>query len=451
MREEWVESSLGEVCTINMGQSPPSSTYNTEKIGLPFFQGKAEFTQLYPIAEKWCSKPKKIANAGDILLSVRAPVGSTNLANQKCAIGRGLAAISYQFSIQFIWFYLKLIEKRLDSQGTGTTFRAISGAVLKTQNLPLPPLPEQRAIVAKIEELFANLDQGIADLKKAQDQLKIYRQAVLKKAFEGKLSGTGLTRLKDGQDSKSHENQAHHKNHGSDKGELPEGWKWVRLDDISEHITDGDHQAPPKAKEGIPFITISNIEKSSNKIDFINTFFVGEEYFKALNKKRVPKKGDILYTVTGSFGIPVIVDFDKDFCFQRHIGLIRPLPDVSQKWLFYLLQSNLVYSQASSKATGTAQKTVALSTLRNITVPYSPQIEQHQIVREIESRLSVCDQVEQSITESLEKAKALRQSILKKAFEGTLLTAEEIAKCKQEKDWEPAEKLLERIKREKMK
>ena len=83
MKDDWGESTLGEICNINMGQSPKSSTYNTEKIGLPFFQGKAEFTQLYPIVKKWCNAPKKIANKNDILLSVRAPVGSTNIANQK--------------------------------------------------------------------------------------------------------------------------------------------------------------------------------------------------------------------------------------------------------------------------------------------------------------------------------------------------------------------------------
>lgn len=95
MREDWVETELGMMCDINMGQSPPSSTYNIEKEGLPFFQGKAEFIEIYPVARKWCSEPKKTAGPNDILLSVRAPVGATNIANQKCAIGRGLAAISY--------------------------------------------------------------------------------------------------------------------------------------------------------------------------------------------------------------------------------------------------------------------------------------------------------------------------------------------------------------------
>ncbi|MFW6224972.1 MAG: restriction endonuclease subunit S, partial [Bacteroidota bacterium] len=124
--KHWQFCKLGDVCHINMGQSPPSSTYNTDKKGLPFFQGKAEFTELHPVAVKWCTEPKKIAQKDDILISVRAPVGSTNVANQKCAIGRGLAAISFKYSNSYLWYYLKSIEKNLDNQGTGTTFKAIS-------------------------------------------------------------------------------------------------------------------------------------------------------------------------------------------------------------------------------------------------------------------------------------------------------------------------------------
>ena len=110
MREDWIEIELGKVCVVNMGQSPPSSTYNSAGKGMPFFQGKAEFTELHPVVKKWCTAPKKTARKGDILISVRAPVGSTNIANVDCAIGRGLAAITYPFGNKYLWYYLKLIE-----------------------------------------------------------------------------------------------------------------------------------------------------------------------------------------------------------------------------------------------------------------------------------------------------------------------------------------------------
>src|SRR5690554_3434320 len=378
----------------------------------------------------------------------------------KGAIGSTLMKIEPKSGINknYLFYYLLSLYKKINTNPRGVGIPHVEPNLLWNSSLIIPGLHIQRVIVTKIENLFTSLDKGIADLKKAQKQLKVYRQAVLKKAFEGELTKEWRERTvkTDGRSSKEKTNSSiaaepttDYDHQCADK--FPEGWKLVKLSEISEHITDGDHQAPPKSKDGIPFITISNIDKLNNKIDFASTFYVKTDYFKDLNNKRVPHKGDILYTVTGSFGIPVLIDFDKKFCFQRHIGLIRPKIDINQKWLFHLLQTQLVYGQASEKATGTAQKTVALSTLRNIQIPLCSIQEQHQIVREIESRLSVCDKIEQSITEGLEKSEALRQSILKKAFEGKLLSNAEIEKCKQEADYEPASVLLERIKKEKKK
>ena len=405
----------------------------------------------------------------DILLSVRAPVGTTNIADQKCCIGRGLAALRYIHCYKFLFYYLRLIEKKLDEKGTGTTFRAISGDVLRNYPINLPPLPEQRAIVAKLEQLFSELDNGIACLKKAQEQLKVYRQAVLKQAFEGELTKvwreqqTSLPSARELLENIKTEREQAAKLQGKklksvmpltqaeldDLPELPDGWKWKLLEDITLEITDGDHQPPPKSTKGVPFITISNIDKTRNTIDFSTSFYVSNEYYSLLKEHRKPRKGDILYTVTGSFGVPVLIDFDKPFCFQRHIGLIRPAFQTISKWLYYLLQTNHVFIQAQNTATGTAQKTVALSSLRTFLIPYCSPQEQSQIVQEIETRLPVCDNIESTIRESLEKAEALRQSILKKAFEGKLLSEEELQITRNAPDWEPAAKLLERIRGEK--
>ncbi|MFY0683822.1 MAG: restriction endonuclease subunit S [Balneola sp.] len=328
--------------------------------------------------------------------------------------------------------------------------------------LPKPPLPTQHRIVEKIEELFSELDNGVENLKKAQKQLKTYRQAVLKDAFEGKLTKEwreqqkNLPTPEELLEQIKVERKAHHKHELSEwekevehwekggrlvrkpqkprrnykplpideqKIEIPEIWKQVRLCLLCSDVTDGDHQAPPKSNSGYPFITISNID-NNNKINFSDTFYVGEDYYGSLKKQRKPQKGDVLYTVTGSFGIPVLVDFDKQFCFQRHIGLLRSLKSVNQKWLYYLMKTPNVLQQAKKDATGTAQKTVSLTSLRQFVVPFMTVQEQNVIVNEIESRLSVVDQLEQTIKENLQRAEALRQSILKKAFDGELLKEE---------------------------
>ena len=136
---------LGDVAEIILGQSPESKSYNTKGEGLPFFQGKSEFTDWFPGPNKWCTEPKKIAEPFDILLSVRAPVGPTNVAKEKCCIGRGLAAIRYSECYKYVLYYLRSVSKYLESKATGTTFSAISGDVIKSLPIPIPPLPTQQA------------------------------------------------------------------------------------------------------------------------------------------------------------------------------------------------------------------------------------------------------------------------------------------------------------------
>ena len=248
--------------------------------------------------------------------------------------------------------------------------------------IPVPSVDEQRRIIFRIEEMFSELDNSVSTLQKTKAQLAVYRQAVLREAF----SACNV---------------------------------YINIEDICESVSDGDHMPPPKEENGIPFIMISNI--NGNTIDWTDTAFVGKDYFYKIDNKRKPRKGDILYTVTGSFGIPVLIDFEKDFCFQRHIALLRPKKIVDQKYLYYALMEPGVYLQAVKKATGTAQKTVGLTVLRKISVPYAENIEQQQqIVFEIESRLSVCDSIEHTVDTALQQAEAMRQSILKQAFEGRL-------------------------------
>ena len=138
----WAWTALGEACTVVMGQSPPSKSYNTEGVGLPFYQGKAEFGDLYPTPVKWCSLPGKIAEAGDILITVRAPVGPTNLCREKSCIGRGLAAIRpLADAPSRYWLYaLRRFESELAEKATGTTFAAISGNTLRVKDTPCPLL-----------------------------------------------------------------------------------------------------------------------------------------------------------------------------------------------------------------------------------------------------------------------------------------------------------------------
>ena len=173
---------LCDIATVIAGQSPPGHTYNEYGSGLPFFQGKADFGELYPVARKWCVAPRKIAEAGDILVSVRAPVGPTNVARERCCIGRGLAAVRADEAFvlrDFVHWNIKHRQSELIAKGQGSTFAAIKQKDLKSLPIHLPPLDEQRQIVsilnrvAKIERLQ----------KQAQERLSEFIPALFIKMF----------------------------------------------------------------------------------------------------------------------------------------------------------------------------------------------------------------------------------------------------------------------------
>ena len=358
--------------------------------------------------------------------------------------------------------YFYLSGKIISYQAGSNNLRNLKFKEYERIEIPVPPIETQQAIVNKIESLFDEIDEGIGRLKTAAQQIQQYRQSLLKNAFNGELTKEWRSKHADTLPSENElltqiqtTREKHHAQQLADWqtavsqweqngkegkkpskpkaptqavkfeenfADLPRGWGVVKLDKIVKYITDGDHQAPPKSSNGIPFITISNIDKKDFSINFFDTFFVNEDYYNQISELRKPKKGDILYTVTGSFGIPVMVNFDKKFCFQRHIGLISPLEQISaQRWLFYILQSPQVFKQAEQLSTGTAQKTVALSSLRNFEIPYCSLVEQTQIVAILESKLTACDQLAAELAKQLKQAELLKQAVLKAAFSGNLL------------------------------
>ena len=215
--------------------------------------------------------------------------------------------------------------------------------------------------------------------------------------------------------------------------ELPKGWKWCRLEDYVFSVTDGDHQAPPKVSKGIPFLVISNIADGS--LDFSNTRYVPEEYYEKIQMERKPKRGDILFSVTGSYGIVVNIKTDRLFCFQRHIGLIKPT--ISNEYLSFVLMSNYIKSLCDKLATGTAQKTVGLDTLRSLYVPIAPIEEQERIVAKIKHLLLQISFLEAGKGKLVAAIKQAKSKILDLAIHGKLVP--------QDPNDEPASELLKRI------
>ena len=410
----WVLARLEEVSTIIQGQSPPSSTFNKNKIGLPFFQGKAEFTELHPKIKIWSKVSKKIAEPNDILLSVRAPVGSTNIVNVRCSIGRGLAAIRYTPNYKFLFYYLRFIEKELDKKGSGTTFKAISGEVIRNISLPIPPINEQNRIVSKLDELISELDKGKEQLRTALNQLKVYKQAIQKYAFEGKLN-TNIVK-----------------------------WKTIKLGELLDFVGSG---ATPKGgkkvyvKNGVTFIRSQNVYPNEFRLD--NVAYITEEIDEKLKRSRV-KENDVLLNITGaSIGRCTFVpkNFPKANV-NQHVCILRPnKKKLNHKYLSFYLNSFQAQSDIMNAQSGATRQGRNYTQIKNISIPLCNLKEQELIVEKLEIIQDSMRLTRNLIDEQLVKSKSLLHSLFEKAFDGKLV--------EQDSKDEPVDILLKRLKEEK--
>lgn len=158
---------LKEICHINMGQSPSSDSYNNKGRGLPFFQGNADFGAVNPIPRTWCDSPKKTASSGEILISVRAPIGAINIANERCCIGRGLAGIAVDESkalSNYVVHALRAARQSLEKLGTGSTFKAINKSVLSEFEIPIYELQQQQLICTQFDSVEAEITRHNSEL-----------------------------------------------------------------------------------------------------------------------------------------------------------------------------------------------------------------------------------------------------------------------------------------------
>lgn len=192
---------------------------------------------------------------------------------------------------------------------------------------------------------------------------------------------------------------------------LPASWQWVHLESVFRVITDGDHQAPPKATTGIPFLTIGNM--SGGTLDFADSRFVSPEYYANLSEVRTPRRGDILYTVVGAtYGRPVPVETEREFCVQRHVAILKPWHRTNVRYFHHILKSELVYNQATKGITGTAQPTVPLGPLRKFLVPLPPLAEQKRIVAKVDQLMALCDTLEAALRRAESTAQKLAEAVV---------------------------------------
>ncbi|HUM99577.1 MAG TPA: N-6 DNA methylase [Halothiobacillus sp.] len=369
---EYPHVRLSEVCDINPdpvnpGELYPNSDFNYIDIscvenGSGKFLGANKTTsELAP------SRARRSVRQGDVLMStVRPNLKAFALLTEvphRAVASTGFAVLRAKPDRLVPGFLINVlrddrsVNQMIGMAGKGA-YPSINQTDVESIKIPLPPLDMQKEIVAEIEGYQKVIDGARAVLDNYRPHIPIH----------------------------------------------PE-WPMVSLASVCETITDGDHQPPPKASEGVPFVTITNIN-DQHELDFTRTFFVPESYYSNLNAARKPRGGDVLYTVTGSYGIPVLVPENIRFCFQRHIALIRTGPQLLNRFLLSLLASPFMLQQGHEAATGVAQKTVSLSSLRSFQIPLPPLATQQAIIAEIEAEQALVNANRELITRFEKKIQA---------------------------------------------
>lgn len=348
----WPTVKLRDVAHIQMGQSPPGHTYNDKGEGLPFFQGKADFRSRYPSVRMWCSSPNRIAESGDVLLSVRAPVGPTNVADRKCCIGRGLAAIrtldSDAVLPDFIRYIFKWVEPRLSRKGQGSTFAAINRKDVEHIQFPLPAPTEQRSIVEILDQADALRQQRRAADEKAQ--------RILPTLFH-RLFGDPLRNTKN--------------------------WPLMRFDEIAESrlgkMLDAKQQTGEHRR---PYLRNANVQW--NRFDLREVF---EMDFASTERDEFRlKTGDLLVCEGGEVGRCAIWRDELPECyFQKALHRARPIKGKATSeyllYLFWALASRGGLSDATSQVTIAHLTGVKLKQMMIPVAPYERQIKFSKLVQ----------------------------------------------------------------------
>ena len=363
---------LDSICKLNMGQSPDSRSYNEEGRGIPFFQGNADFGDLYPSVRVWCDAPTKIAHEGDILISVRAPIGALNIANRECCIGRGLAALTVNESIcnkKYLWYCISSKVDELNAKGTGSTFKAISKNVLAETEIVLPNIEHQTKIANELELVFNLIFLRKQQLSKLDE--------LVKSRFIELFGGKGY----------------------------PED----TLLNLC-NIIDYRGKTPEKVEDGLPFITAKNVKMHQMNLE--PREYISKETYDKVMVRGFPKEGDVVFTTEAPLGnVCRIPHFDTEFYIGQRIVTMQT-EKLEPIYLEYALSSDDFKTKYMEKSSGSTVTGIRVRLLEQLTIPVPPRDIQTQFSAFVEQT----DKSKFEIQKSLEKLETLKKALMQKYF-----------------------------------
>ena len=488
----WAYARLDQIAIVVAGNpAPQGSEY--------FSDGKFNFVRVHDmgvngnntfltntrdlITEAATAKMRQIP--ADSVLFTKS--GASTLLNQRAILAKDSYVVSHIAAAspfkgvesKWLYYFLRVVDFATLAHATNMPSLPLSRA--KAIVVPVAPNAEQTRIVAKIEELFSELDMGIESLKAAQAKLNVYRQAVLKKAFEGRLTAQWRERNKDKLETPEQllerikqEREARYEqqlgewkaavkeweecgesgkrpsepkkpqtigqlSHGelTSQPETSDEWTWVKLADVCIRITDGEHFKPPVTNKGVYFLSAKDVRE--NGVNFDDPLYISQETAEKALARCDPEYGDLLMVSRGAtVGRTCIVRTYERFCLLGSVILIKLGGVLNNLYLSSFLQSQRVKEILVRLSGSTAQQAIYLRDIKHLNVPVCSLAEQDAIVRLLEERFVTIEQQEREIASALNQAEMLRHSILKQAFSGQLVS--------QDPDDEPASILLKHIK-----
>lgn len=402
-------STLGNVATYINGRAFKPSEWETEGLPIIRIQNLTNPSAPYNFSSKLLEEKYRVKQ-GDLLFAWSASLGAHIWTGHDAWLNQHIFRVipSEQVKKKYLYYFLLQVVAELYAKTHGSGMVHITKAPFMNTPIPVPALNEQERIVSKIEELFSRLDASVAELQTAKEKLKVYRQAVLKEVFEGAFTHHQMIDID--LDWVSVEETM-------TLPTIPPEWRYIALSKLGE-LGRGKSKHRPRNDPALfedgkyPFIQTGDVKAAKR---YITTCAKKYGNF-GLQQSKLWPKGTLCIIIAANIAETAFLGIDA--CFPDSIVGFTPSEYIIPEYIKHFIESQKVRLWAFAPAT--AQKNINLDTLENLVVPYCSIEEQHQVVAEIESKMTVCDNIEETIEATLQQTEALRQSILKRAFEGEL-------------------------------
>ncbi|WP_325893703.1 restriction endonuclease subunit S [Grimontia sp. NTOU-MAR1] len=392
---EWVR--LGEIAAITMGQSPDSETYTDDDRYIPFLQGCGDFTGSYPVTDVFCTSPGKVAKEGSLLVSVRAPVGTTNVADKDYCIGRGLAAVKSNIvSASYLREAFTISASFLHRRAQGSTFDAICAKDLSEMKIPVP---KNRRVGEKVTDIIQCINAEVDATQALIDKYTAIKQGMMADLFSRGVDPETKALRPTFEEAP----ELYHKTR---LGMLPKEWDIGLLEEIAPVIDpQPDHRTPPQVKEGIPYVGVGDFTWDE-RIDAKKCRKVSRNaYLKQQSRFKV-EMGDVIFGKIGTIGQPKVIREDGEFALSANVLLIKS--GMKGHYIRDVLVSQYTLAQLDKIVNVTSQPAVGIQTMRELMIPMPDAIE----LELINSKLQSLESYIWSEVSSLNKLKAQKAGLM---------------------------------------